>query len=33
MFETIAATVVYGLIFYFVFLGRLFDLGKFDRGN
>ena len=33
MLETIIGTVVYGLIFYLVFLGRLFDAGRFDRGN
>ena len=33
MLDTILATVFYGLIFYLVFLGRIFDAGKFDRGN
>ena len=33
MVETLIATVVYGLLFYLVFLGRMFDAGKFDRGT
>ncbi len=32
MLETIIATVVYGLLFYFCFLGRLFD-GKPHSDN
>ena len=33
MLETLIATVVYGLLFYFVFLARLFDAGKFNSGT
>jgi hypothetical protein len=33
MVETLIATVVYGALFYFVFLGRIFDGGHFNRGN
>jgi hypothetical protein len=32
MLETLIGTVVYGLLFYFVFLARLFDAGKMDQG-
>lgn len=33
MLDTILATIVYGLLFYFLYLGRIFDAGKFNRGN
>jgi hypothetical protein len=33
MVETLIATVVYGLLFYVVFLGRVFDAGKFGKGT
>ncbi len=31
MVETLVATVVFGALFYFVFLGRMFDNGKIDK--
>lgn len=33
MVETLIATAVFGAVFYFFFLGRIFDAGHFDRGN
>lgn len=33
MLETIIGAVVYGALFYVLYLGRLFDAGKFDRGT
>ncbi len=33
MLDTIIGTLVYGLLFYFCFLGRIFDAGRFNRGN
>lgn len=33
MLETIIGTVVYGLLFYFVYMARIFDAGQVDRSN
>ena len=31
MVDTLIATAVFGLLFYFVFLGRIFDDGKMSK--
>lgn len=30
MVETLVASVIFGALFYFVFLGRIFDSGKME---